>query len=133
MRPCIGLLVGLTLGLSAVSAADPTKVPPELARARLKAARKTYEQLLQRMGGGGISSREQLHLWSCRWRDAQGAVGKGKEEQVAAARDHLDRMKKLEETVTNFVRLGALHNSDLSAAEYYRIQAEIDLAQVKAR
>jgi hypothetical protein len=136
MRGYFGLLLGLMLAFppAMAAASDPTKIPPELAKARLDAARKTYELSLKvfRTIGGKVTA-EELYLWSCRWRDAQSALTKNKEKQVASAQDHLGRMKHLETIVQTMVRAGLRHSSDASAVEYYRLQAEIELVQAKGR
>jgi hypothetical protein len=136
MRASFGLLFGLLLTLLAFAAApeDPTKVPPELAKARLDAARTTYEQKVRRIRNlGGASDPEQFYIWSGRWRDAEEAIKPGQQGLTAAAQAHLERMKTLAQLFAESAKLGQAGQEDASAAEYYRIQAEIDLARAKVR
>ena len=136
MRASFGLLFGLLLTRPAFAAApeDPTKVPPELAKARLDAARTTYELKVRRFRNlGGASDPEQFYLWSRRWRDAEEAIKPGKQRRTAAAQAHLERMKTLATLFAEIAKLGQTRQEDASAAAYYRIQAEIDLARAKVR
>ncbi len=132
MRACFGLLLGLILAVPA-AAQDLTKVPPELAKARLDAARKTYEQKLRRVLNRGGGEPESFYVWSRRWRDAEEAIKPGKESRLATARAHLKRMQEIARIFAAYAKTGQGRPEDADAAEYYRIQAEIDLARAKAR
>lgn len=132
MRVRFGLLVGMLLAASAGAAAqDPTKVPPELAKARLDAARKTYEMKWRRIRGGGGGDPESLYAWSRRWRDAQVALEADKEGRLAAFRAHLNRMEQTAKLFAAHAKAGQGRQEDAEAAEYCRIQAAIDLARIK--
>ncbi|MBI1916700.1 MAG: hypothetical protein HYS12_18500 [Planctomycetes bacterium] len=131
------LVLGLVCLLSVAGFAappDPTKVPPELAKAKLAAARKVYETRWKRFEGGlGTFDPEFFSLWSHRWREAQREASTEKPGQVVAAQEHLERMKKLETIVQHRVKEGAATEGDAAAAAYYRIEAEIALVRAKAR
>ena len=135
MRARIGLVLGLMLTAPVAAAAqDPTKVPPALVKARLEAARKTYEQTFLRFRNGVEGAApDALFTWSCRWRDAEEAIKPGKAGRIVAAQAHLRRIQEVAKLFAAYAKAGQARQSDASAAEYYRLQAEIDLIQAKSR
>ena len=50
-------------------------------------------------------------------------------DRIAALKDHLVRMKKIEELIKKIRRLGFGRSSDVGASRYYRLEAEHWLAQ----
>ena len=127
----------LVLVLSALTEAGQAppaqKVPPALAKGRLDAARKTYEMLWIRHRNATAMDPEKLYVWSRRWMEAQQTLNTDKDKQMEAVQAHLDRMKKVEEFFMRLVKTGQGSSTDHTAAEYYRIEAEIWLAQAKDR
>ena len=103
-------------------------VPPELAEARLKAARQAYEQLVKTIGFGTVDF-ETLHTWSRRILDAQTEAAP--RERVAALEAHLARMRDLEKMAGERYKTGNASPADVTATEYYRIEAETWLAQAR--
>ena len=137
MRTHRAVALGLVCLLSAASFGappDPTKVPPELAKARLAAIRKVYEGYWKRLQvEGGKFDPEFVYRWSVRWMEAQREASTDKAGQVAAAQDHLDRMKKFEKILQASVKTGGTSQAEAAAGEFYRIEAEIALARAKGR
>jgi hypothetical protein len=136
MRTHRAIALGLVCLLSAASFGappDPTKVPPELAKAKLAAIRKVYEGHWVRTKHEGKLDPEFVYRWSVRWMEAQCEASTDKAGQVAAAQDHLDRMKKLERILQASVKTGETSQAEAAAGEFYRIEAEIALARAKGR
>lgn len=131
----LALLVALGLGtgiLSAAPAPAAPKVPPQLAKARLDAARKAYESYWLRLRNLGNVAPEPVYVWSRRWMEAQQATGE-KDAERAAVQAHLDRMKELEKIFGKVALVGQGTQADASATQYYRIEAEIWLSQAKGK
>jgi multidrug resistance efflux pump len=105
-----------------------------LEKARLDSAQKAFETAVKaRAQGGAGASAEQLYLWSQRWLDAQRDVSAKKEDQLAAFEPHVARMKDLENLTKNLIKAGQLPLQDGFAAEFYRTDAELQLARAKAK
>jgi hypothetical protein len=106
------------------------------ARARLEAARKTYEGMLARHrvdARAGLGA-EDFYRWSRRWMEAERDLADKPEARVAAAQAHLDRMTKWEDMVKRAQAQGGfLAPYEATAAEFYRLEAEHWLAQAKAK
>ena len=108
---------------------DPANLP-ELARQRRDAAQQTYVTLFTKYQEGSASE-ELLYRWSRRWLEAERAVDKRPEGRVAAFRGHWERMRQLEKTVQKLRRSRSITMDRVSAAEYYRVEAAMWLAEAK--
>jgi hypothetical protein len=97
----------------------------------MEAARRTCQALAQEYLEGKATV-EQVHQWSQRWLNAQRDLSSKKADQLAALEAHVSRMQELEKAArTRFdSHRGAL--SDLSAAEYHRIDAQLALSRAKS-
>jgi hypothetical protein len=100
-----------------VRSARSGPAPTNWEKARSDSAQKAYT-LYRAQLDSGLSKPEQVYLWSMRWADAEGA-------KVAAVDAHLDRMKSLEGAVDKAVKAGLMYSADLSAASFYRAEAEL--------
>jgi hypothetical protein len=133
-----GVVLGLCVagGLTSLARAD-AKEDVANAKARVEAARKVYQGMLERQKQvPGAFDAEKLYRWSRRWMEAQQDVSATKKNQVAAIEAHLDRMKRVEKTVKDLIKAGA--TSDLApfeakAAEFYRLEAEKWLRKAKGK
>jgi hypothetical protein len=76
---------------------------------------------------------EHLYRWSARWRDAQVEASAKKADQLAAVEEHLARMRKLEKLVREHHKAGFALPVDVSAVEFYRLEAEKYLLEVKKK
>ena len=112
--------------------AEQAKTLAKLAKIRLDAASKTYQVLWQNYREGRRSSDELLYRWSKRWLDAEREVHAQPAEQVAALKGHYDRMVDLERIIRKVSQAGQGTVNELSAAEFYRTEAELWLLEAKA-
>lgn len=122
-------------GISIGPAAADTKALDN-AKARMEAARKTYELKWKKWKAAeGINDPEDLYRWSRRWLEAQLDTSDKKTDQVAAYSAHVERMKWLEKFIKGLFEVGAkdAFRADVTATEFYRLEAENWLAQVKAK
>lgn len=103
-----------------------------LAEMRLAAARKMYEGAMERMRLGASVSNEYLYLWSRRWLDAERAVSRTAAERRDAAAGHLKRMQPLDDLAKRRVKVGDLSVAELPETEFYRVEAELWLAEERA-
>ena len=129
-------IIALVFGTAAVAAPqpDPVKepeIPRELLKARLEAVRQVFQAAKHEQEvGRGIF--EDLPLWSRRLLEAERALATTKEENVAACRRHLDRMKEFEKIERVRDEAGRVAVKDAAAATYHRTEAEITLARAEA-
>jgi multidrug efflux pump subunit AcrA (membrane-fusion protein) len=115
------------------AAADAADVKA-LARARREAAEKVYGALLkQRQLGLAGADAEQFYLWSRRWLEAQRDASGTKEERLAALEAHLQRMTDVQKVAAQLAKAGQAPTWQGAAADFYRTEAELWLAQEKAR
>ena len=74
---------------------------------------------------------------SRRWLEAQYELAGTKEARIAAYREHFERMRRLEELVSDLVKEGLpkirVTMIDVHACEYSRVQAELWLVQANAK
>jgi hypothetical protein len=71
------------------------------------------------------------YRWSRRWLEAEREMTDGKAEQVAACKGHLERMREMERIERELRRSRLNPVNELTAAEFYRVEAEIWLTQVQ--
>jgi hypothetical protein len=127
------IVFGLTLGNAngADPAPAPATEPAKLTRTKLEAARQTFEGYWKDKYWRDV---EIPYRWSRRWLDAQRQLSAKQEEQVTAFRQHLDRMKGLEEITRQQFQDGGLAKVyEIHATEYYVAEAAEWLAQAKER
>jgi hypothetical protein len=110
-------------------------VPADLLKAQVAAARKVYELNIMAYKAGIAKGYdlESLCLWSVRWLDAERDLSKKPVDRIAAAEAHLERVKTVEAMAKQLVKGGAAEVRQEVAAEYYRVQAQIWLAQAKGK
>jgi hypothetical protein len=124
------LLVGSALAPSAVP--PDTKPPPwKLAEAKLDAATATCRALAIEYQDGRATY-QQVAEWSRRWRDAQRDVKTKRAEQQTAYEEHVKRMEELEKMATDRFNSRKGLKSEIHAAEYLRIEAEMDLSRFRS-
>jgi hypothetical protein len=131
VAPVLGLvLAGVALAPKFTAESPDSN---QLAKAQMEAARRTYELTWTRaeMGEGGDA--EQVYQWSVRWLEAQRDLSGTKAGQLAALEAHQTRMQRLERRVAAMVKAGQGRQSEGTAAEYYRLEADLWLARAKAK
>ena len=129
-------LVSWGLLLAGVSIA-PVRQGPEtrkqapLAEARYNAALKQFNLIWQYYRQSRVDSFD-VYAWSRLLLEASKGLSDRPDKWIAAYEEHLDRMIKLEALIKKIRRLGFGLSSDVGASEYFRIEAECWLAEVKA-
>jgi hypothetical protein len=111
---------------------DQTKALARFAKDRAAAARKTYEVLWSNYREGFRISHDTLYRWSRRWLEAERDLSKKPADQAAALLAHRNRMGDLERLIRNVRRVGQATVDDLSAAEFYKAEAEYWVLQAEA-
>ena len=128
----LALLVCILLAgfLGAGPDPEPAAVLSRLATQRRDAARKTYEVMWANYRDRRVAD-EVLYRWSLRWLEAEQKLSDRQTDQVVASKAHLDRMRELEKLIRNIQRTGQVTIDEVSASEYYRVEAEIRVLQAK--
>ncbi len=102
-------------------------LPANLAKVRYEAALQQYELMWAYFQQNRTDSSE-VYFWSRLVLAARTDLGGAPADRVAALKDHLERMKKLENLITRIRRLGFGLSSDVGATRYFRLEAEYWLA-----
>src|SRR5262245_36320539 len=120
-------VIWAVLGLASASwgEAEPTRVAPELLKARLDAARKTYEWLAKNYVESRPPLGELLYRWSCRRLDAEREMNGRQEDLIAAYQAHLSRMREVERVARDRFRNRFVPVEEETAAQFYRAEAEV--------
>ncbi|WZP00923.1 hypothetical protein EP7_002582 [Isosphaeraceae bacterium EP7] len=142
---------GLVLGALALAAAmgpgqEQGQPPAKAARAEVAsrsqaagkakaaAARRAYEQArafyVERQPGAWLDG---TYLWSVRMLHAALEMAERAESREAAYKVHLEGMASLERLLRRTARIGMTNQFDLSAVEFYRIEAEQWLEREQAK
>jgi hypothetical protein len=130
------VIVGL--GLASIAPAPPKQdagkalAPSPLAEARLQSALKQYELTWSYFQQSRIDSYF-VYVWSRMVLDCRRDLDASQASRVAAIREHLARMKKLDELLKKVRRLGFARSADMGAAEYYCLEAEYWLSEAEAQ
>src|SRR5438876_12011762 len=93
----VGIVLGLVVAtlLRAAPEAAPAKVPERLAKAKVEAARKTFEVVWKNNKEALVPFAELAYRWSRRWLEAELELSDQKADQAAAYRAHWNRMQQL--------------------------------------
>jgi hypothetical protein len=128
----LGIILGL--GVTSLLRADRDSEPGKLAKlrkAKVEAARRTYEVTWKNYRDGLAPPVELPYRWSCRWLKAERELSQEKAEQVAACKAHLERMREMERIERELRRSKLNPVNEVTAAEYYRIEAEVWLTEAQ--
>jgi hypothetical protein len=131
MLPCLLLVAKGTIATGAETAGK--QKPAEV---RLEAAHHAYDESWRRFKPFDLSKGdgENVYRWSRRWMEAERDLATTKEQRVAAAKRHFERMKQLEQEVHNY---GLLHSTtpilEMAATKFYRAEAETWRAEENAK
>ncbi len=126
--------------------AEPDRTPKPadeitaLRKARVALAQKGYEAAVpavrqtQRVGNVlvQVGKPEEVYRWSVRWLQAERELSPKKADQVAALEAHLKRMTELEKMI-KALSLDLLPKQVMLDGEWYRLEAQLWLAEAKAR
>lgn len=128
-----------------LSAADPDKKAPATANAAAiykaqaavaeKAYRGEYEGLSRTRRFGNVlvpinQNPETVYLWSVRWLEAERQLAANREARAAACKAHLQRMTALKKAV-EALATDLMPRMRIDEAEWYRLQAELSLAEAQ--
>ena len=105
----------------------------ELAKAKLKAAQEVYSHILE---GEKKATRkldpESRYVWSSRILKAECEVaGEKSKGYIAAFKAHFERMVELEQQTRDWAKAKQIGIEQVSAAEFFRVEAEWRWAQAK--
>jgi hypothetical protein len=119
-------LAGVLAGGGAALAAPGDAPAPSTAKARLALARDAIEAVRANIGRGLFQpgERDPIYIWSQRRFEARLDLSSRKADRVAAAQEHLDEMKKVEEVVSRMHAAGEIDRLARLEAEYRRLEAE---------
>jgi hypothetical protein len=123
----------LVAGLLRADAGAGAKVPPQLAKARVDAARRTYEIIWRNNKEGLVPFAELAYRWSRRWLEAEVEQDENKTSQLAAYTAHRNRMRELARITRERYRNRVNTIDETSATDFYLAEAEVWIAQAKSR
>ena len=113
-------------------ASRAAKCPAIYCRTRLEAASAAY-QLAVTTDQTQESGTETVYRWSCRWLEAQRAIGPNKEDRITAAEAHLTRMRDLAARTQKTVQAGLKRPFDEAMARYYVSEAAVWAAEARGK
>lgn len=128
-----GLLAG---GRAALAAPEPDASQPlrESAQARLTLAQEALKAVRANIGRGmfGPGERDPIAIWSRRRLEARLDLSRSRTDRRAAAQEHLDEMKAVEQHVQRMHRAGQVDQLSLMDAQYRRLEAQSALDKENA-
>jgi hypothetical protein len=133
-RALVTTLVVCLASTAAVRAEpDPetAKTIARLAKDRVEAARTTFETEWKNYREGRRIGEDTLYRWSVRWLEAEKFVAAQAADRLAAYEGHRKRMRELDALIGNLQRAGQVTVDEVSAAAFYKAEAEIWFLQVK--
>jgi hypothetical protein len=135
-RRALLAMAGLIAGERVVRAAqEQARGSSSNAEARLKLASAAIEGVRTTISRGRFTAgeRDPIVIWSRRRYEAKVDLSKTRAERVAAAQEHVDEMRRLEEVVDRLTAAGELDRLNLMDAQYRRLEAENWLEQQKSK
>jgi hypothetical protein len=130
------IILGIVLGVGATSLLGADQAPAsnklsKLRQAKVEAARETYQVIWKNYKDGLVPAVEFPYRWSRRWLEAEREMSDGKADQLAACKSHLERMREMERIERELRRSRLNPVNEFTAAEFYRVEAEIWLTQAQ--
>jgi len=133
----VGTLVlagGLARLNAPIGATEDRPAPEPKASEMVEAAQQAYEGHLRRSAVEPEKiSLEHIYQWSWRWQEAQRAASGNQAARIEACQAHLERMKTLEARWKKMFEQRFVARYEVSAATYYRAEAEKLLREAKER
>lgn len=141
------LAVSLALWAGTLVAADPAEEPrlaedvTALRKMRVELARKGYDLAVPSLRETRrienvlslVGKPEEIYRWSVRWLQAQREMSRKNADPVDALQAHLRRMIELEQEVGKLTAVGVYPKHTQLDAEWYRLEAQLWLAEEKAK
>lgn len=127
-----GFLAAFLMGQST---AQPTKVEPPNAAARLAAAERVCQMLHDEVSGApaGHQGIEHAYLWSMRRMEAQRDVDAASGDHTSAQEAHRQRMRDFETGTAKLYKDGVASKFELASTQFYVAEAEELLARARAK
>jgi hypothetical protein len=125
----IGLVIVAATWLRAAPPEAPAKPLDALLRAKVDAARRTYEVVWQNNREGIIPFAELAYRWSRRWLEAELELSDKKADHVAAWQAHRDRMRQLARITRDRYRNRVSTVEEATGTDFYIAEAEVWLEQ----
>ena len=119
---------------STAGAREDAEAASAIAQARLDLARAAMAAVRAAVGRGQFSpgERDPISIWSRRRLEARLDLSKTKADRVAAAQEHVDEMKGVEQLIIQLVQAGQVDRLVKMDAEYRRLEAESWLEREKS-
>jgi site-specific recombinase XerD len=111
--------------------AAPAAAPSKLAKAKVDAARRTYEVVWKNNKEGLAPFAELAYRWSRRWLEAELELSDKKTDQLAAYQAHRERMRELARITRDRYRNRYNTIEEATATDYYNAEAEVWIEQAK--
>jgi hypothetical protein len=111
----------------------PVKESEELIRAKIAAARKTYEVVWQNNREGIVPFAELAYRWSRRWLEGELELSDKKADQVAARQAHRDRMRQLARITRDRYRNRVSTLDEAAGTDFYVTEAELWVQQARSK
>jgi hypothetical protein len=129
----LALLPVVLLGIGEMRSGGALAEPDltALARARIEAAHRAYQEALDLYREGRSRDVDRIYLWSVRWLEAERDAAARPADQLPAWEAHTKRMKQLDDLVRGRFRAGVAAAVELPAVEYYRKEADFWLARAR--
>src|SRR5947208_3396026 len=124
---CAGIALALlvTAMLRAAPQPAPAKASEKLLKAKIDAARKTYEVVLKNHKEALIPFAELAYRWSRRWLEAELELLDRKPERTVAYTAHRDRMRELARVTRDRYRDRVTTIDEVTSTDYYNAEAMI--------
>jgi hypothetical protein len=123
--------VWLRVAPEAAPAKAPPKVPAALVKAKVDAARRTYEVIWTNNREGLVPFAELAYRWSRRWLEGELDLSDKKADQLAAYQAHRDRMRKLGRITHERYQNRVNTVDEVTAVDFYVAEAEVWVEQAK--
>lgn len=119
------------LALILLPSAAQARPAAEIAAERLAVAKEGFSLAMESVVAG-VSRLDVVSGWSRRWAEAALAAEPNPADRIAALREHLARMKQIEDRAQAMHEAGLMNRLDLLSARHARIEAELWLAHEEA-
>ena len=128
----LAIVVALAAG-AALSAPETKREldPAEIAKGKL--ARQIFDQMIARYRNGESYDIDDLAFWSQRVLDADVAAAADAQQRRTACEAHMARTSEVERMAVSYFKTGQGRQADALTAEYYRLDAEMQLARAKRK
>jgi hypothetical protein len=125
--------VAASLVESTAGANEDAEAASATAKARLALARAALAAVRTDVGRGQFNpgERDPISIWSRRRLEARLDLSKTKADRVAAAQEHVDEMKNVEQLIIRLDQAGLVDRLAKMDAEYRRLEAESWLEREK--